>query len=95
MPSCRMLLPVLVLSACVPVSGLAGEPGFFSGLDTSAGMAQGFSGTRDGGASFAGGGIVDDMKFGNTTGIGGHAGYRLDPSWPLFLSYQYIRGDVR
>lgn len=95
MPSCRMLLPALVFSASVPASGFAGEPGFFAGLDVSAGMAQGSSDTRDGGAGFAGGGIVDGVKFGNTAGIGGHVGYRLDPSWSVFLSYRYVRGDIR
>jgi hypothetical protein len=94
-PSCRILLSALIFSTLIPAPGVAQEPGFFAGLDVSAGIAQGSSDTRDGGASFAGGGIVDGVKFGNTTGIGGHAGYRLDPSWSLFLSYQYARGDVR
>lgn len=95
MPLCRMLLPAVVIAAFIPVSGFAQEPGFFAGVDASAGMAQGSSNTTDGGAAFAGGGVVDHVEFGNTAGIGGHIGYAFDPSWSLFLSYQYARGDIR
>jgi hypothetical protein len=57
-------------------------------------MATGSSNTSNGGAPFAGGGVVNDLRFGDTTGIGGHIGYRVDPALSAFISYQHIRGDI-
>lgn len=76
------------------MSAFAGEPGFFAGVDVSAGMASGSSSTTNGGAAFAGGGVVANVKFGDTVGIGGHVGYRFDPVWSAFVSYQHVRGHV-
>lgn len=89
-----LIAPVLIATSLVPVSALAKDIGFFAGLDLSGGMASGSSKTTDGGASWAGGGVVDNVKFGNAAGIGGHAGYRFAPALSGFISYQYIRGDV-
>lgn len=88
------LIPALIAASLVPAPALAEDTGFFAGLDLSGGMASGSSRTTDGGASWAGGGVVENVKFGNTTGIGGHAGYRFDPALSGFISYQHIRGDV-
>lgn len=88
-------LLAVVLSVFVSTAVSAQEPGFFAGLDASVGEAWGSSSTRDGGAPIAGGGVVDNVWFGNTVGIGGHVGYRWNPSWSTFLSYQYVHGDVR
>ncbi|MGB3276221.1 MAG: autotransporter domain-containing protein [Castellaniella sp.] len=71
----------------------AQEPGFFIGLDTSIGIAHGASGTDNGGG-FGGGGIVENVKFGTTTGIGVHAGYKFDRHLSGFLSYQHVRGNI-
>lgn len=49
---------------------------------------------RDGGAALTGGGIVGNVKFGETAGIGGHIGYRLDPALSVSISYQHTRGDI-
>lgn len=83
----------IVLAIC-PAMALAGERDFFAGLDVSGGTAEGSSSTRDGGAPFAGGGVVDKVRFGETIGIGGHIGYKFDPAMSVFLSYRHIQGDI-
>lgn len=91
----RGLLGVIILSiVAVPVSAFAGERGFFAGPDVFGGAAFGSSSTTNGGMPAVGGGIVGDVKFGETWGIGGHVGYRFDPAMSAFISYQHIRGDV-
>jgi hypothetical protein len=90
----KLLLSALIAAFLVPAPACAEDTGFFAGLDVSGGVASGSSRTTDGGAPWAGGGVVDNVKFGNTTGIGGHAGYRFDPALSGFISYQHIRGDV-
>lgn len=77
-----------------PVSAQAEDANFFAGLDVSGGWASGSSHTTNGGAAFAGGGVVGDVKFGHTVGIGGHAGYSFDTSFSAFIGYQHIAGDV-
>lgn len=90
------LLRLTILAAVAfPVSALAAEQGFFAGLDASTGAAFGSSKTTNGGAPFAGGGVVDGVKFRATWGIGGHVGYQFDPAMSAFISYQSIWGDVR
>jgi len=92
---------VAVLVAALLSAGLAAPafarpaPGIFAGVDLSRTAARGSSTTRDGGASFAGGGIVGQVRFGAATEIGAHLGYRLDPSWSVFLGYRHARGAVR
>jgi hypothetical protein len=90
------LLGLAALAALAsPASALAAEQGFFAGLDASTGAAFGSSKTTNGGAPFAGGGVVDSVKFGTTWGGGGHVGYQFDPAMSAFISYQSIWGDVR
>jgi len=72
----------------------AAERGFFAGLDVFAGTAEGSSSTVDGGAPFAGGGVVGNVRLGKTAGAGGHVGYRLGTATSAFLSYQHIEGDI-
>lgn len=91
--SSRLLLAVVVFAA-FPATALAEEPGFFAGVDVFGGTASGSSNTRDGGAPIAGGGVVNDVKFGKTVGIGGHFGYRFDSGMSAFISYQHISGDI-
>ncbi|WP_322998443.1 autotransporter domain-containing protein [Castellaniella sp.] len=88
------LLILVITAAALPATAAAQAPGFFAGLDVSGGIARGSSSTQDGGAAFAGGGVVENVKFGNTTGIGGHVGYQIDPAVSAFISYQYTRGDI-
>lgn len=85
---------VLAVSVSAPMTAMAGEDEFFAGLDLLGGVASGSSSTRDGGAPFAGGGVVDEVRFGGTTGIGGHMGYRFAPDLAVSISYQHIRGDI-
>jgi hypothetical protein len=77
-----------------PGSALAQGSNFFAGLDVSGAWASGSSNTTNGGADFAGGGVVGNVKFDNTVGIGGHVGYRFDSALSTFISYQHVRGDV-
>ena len=88
-----LVLGVLAAVA-VPVSALAGEQGFFAGVDATGGMAFGSSGTTDGGAPSGGGGTVSNVKFGGMGGIGGHVGYQFDPALSASISYQHIRGSI-
>jgi hypothetical protein len=90
----RLLIFALIAVSLVPASASAGSTGFFAGLDLSGGTAFGSSKATDGGAPWTGGSVISHLKFGNTAGIGGHAGYRFDPAWSGFVSYQYVRGDV-
>lgn len=89
----RLLLGAMIITT-VPASVLAAEPGFFAGVDVSAGTAWGSSSTKNGGASIAGGGVVRNVKFGGTVGIGGHVGYRFNSAWSTFVSYQHTRGNI-
>lgn len=91
-PLKKTLLFILV-SAAVPASAFAQESGFFIGPDISAGTTQGSSSTKNGGAPFAGGGVVNHLKLGNTVGFGGHAGYKFS-DLSVFISYQHMRGSV-
>lgn len=90
----RILLTLVALSALLPATGFAHAHGFFAGLDASGGITHGSSSTRDGGWPPAGGGIVSDVKFKHTAGIGGHVGYHFDSRWSVFLSYRYTRSDI-
>jgi len=89
----RPLALACVVAMALPATA-QGEDGVFAGLDILGGMASGSSSTTNGGAPIAGGGVVDNVKFGNTVGIGGHIGYRFDPARSVFISYQHIRGDI-
>jgi hypothetical protein len=80
-------------SAVFSTAAFAQESGFFAGVDVSGGTTQGSSSTRDGGAPFAGGGIVRNLRMGDTVGFGGHAGYKFS-DLSLFLSYRHARGSV-
>lgn len=92
--SSRILLPTIATTLLLPAAVLAQDSGFFAGLDVSGGWAFGSSDTTNGGAAFAGGGVVDNVRLGETVGVGGHIGYRLDPALSAFVSYQHVRGDV-
>lgn len=85
----------MILLLFSPTLAAAQESGFFAGLDLSAGAAFGSSTTRDGGAPWAGGGIVDKVSFGALSGVGVRAGYRFDPTFSTFGSLDFLRGDVR
>lgn len=88
------LILAAIFATALPATAFAGEQGFFVGLDAVGGAAVGSSGTTNGGAPFAGGGVVNNVKFGETAGIGGHIGYRFDPAMSVFISYQHIRGGI-
>lgn len=90
----KILAFTFVLLAIPPATAVAEKKQFFAGLEAAGGVATGSSGTINGGAAFAGGGIVNNIKFGETVGIGGHIGYQMSEASSVFLSYQYIKGDV-
>lgn len=90
----RRLTPaaLTILALSIPVS--AQEDGFFAGLDLTGGAAFGSSSTTNGGMAPDAGGVVANVTFGNTIGIGGHVGRRIDPALSAFVSYRHIRGSV-
>lgn len=90
----KLLISALAATVFVPVLALAEDTDFFVGFDLSGETASGSPGTTDGGAPWAGGSVISNIKFENTAGIGGHAGYRFGPALSGFVSYQYIRGNV-
>lgn len=90
----KLLLSTVIAASFSSASAFAEDTGFFAGLDVTGGMASGSSSTTKGGAAIAGGGVVDNVKFGGTIGVGGHAGYRLNPAVSAFISYQHVQGDV-
>lgn len=90
----QKLLLTTIAVLLLPASTLAEDTSFFAGLDLSGGWAFGSSSTTNGGAAFAGGGVVDNVTFGQTTGIAGRLGYRFDPSLSTFISYTHLRGSV-
>jgi|HigsolmetaAR201D_1030396.scaffolds.fasta_scaffold19256_2 hypothetical protein len=80
------------LSCTTPV--FAQEAGFFAGIDGGAAFRSGSSGTTNGGAAYAGGATLTDVKFDDTYLVGGHVGYRFNPRLAAFVSYEHIAGDV-
>lgn len=90
------LISGAVLSVMATIAA-AENRGFFAGLDALGGVAFGSSSTKNGGGlppMFNGDGVVGNVRFGATSGVGGHAGYRFTPSWAALLSYQHLRGDI-
>jgi opacity protein-like surface antigen len=71
------------------------DSGFYAGLDITGGKTFGSSDTRNGGSGLAGGGIVENVEFDDSAGIGGHIGYKLNPALSASVSYQYIRSGLR
>ena len=90
----RPWIAATVVAAFIPAPALADDTGFFAGLDLSGGAAFGSSGTTDGGAPWAGGGVVGNVKFHGAVGIGGEIGYRFDPALSAFVSYRHSQGGV-
>ena len=60
----KSLLLSAALFVALPSMALADDQNFFVGLDLIGGIGGGTSSTKDGGAPFALGGIVEDVKFG-------------------------------
>lgn len=83
---------LVVLLVTTPAT--AGETGFFAGLNGGAAFRSGSSGTTDGGAPWAGGGTVSDVRFQTAFLVGAHAGYRFSPNLSAFVSYENISGGV-
>lgn len=71
------------------------ESKFFVGINTGVSYRQGGSNTTDGGGALGGGGTVTDLRFSNGNTMGGQIGYQFSPNFLTFLSYDFIRGDVR
>ncbi len=93
--SSRPWISIVAAAALAPASALADDTGFFADLGLSGGTAFGSSGTTDGGAPWAGGGVVGNVRFRGTAGIGGEIGYRFDPALSASVSYRHSQGDVR
>lgn len=80
--------------AFVPAVVRADDRGFFAGADAGAVFRFGSSHTTHGGASFGGGATVHNVDFDTAYQLGGHAGYRFSSNLAVFVSYNYIGGDV-
>lgn len=83
--------------AAFPAIATAENRDFFAGVDVLGGVAFGTSSTKNGGGMpplFNSDGIVNNVRFGGMIGLGGHVGYRFNPSWSAFVSYQHFGGDV-
>lgn len=89
-----IMLSLMAASMVLSEPAIADESGFFAGVDAFGTSTRASSNTRNGGAAFAGGGVVKNVDFDGAAGIGGHAGYRFDSAWSAFASYGYSRGDV-
>lgn len=89
-----MALLFSAAAAVAPTIARADETGFFTGLDAGGAFRFGSSHTTHAGADFGGGGTVHDVKFDTAYQLGGNAGYRFSPNLAVFVSYNYIAGDV-
>jgi hypothetical protein len=85
---------VFAVGLLTPLTAFADDAGFFAASDISGGVARGSSSTTDGGAPVAGGGVVENVEFGETAGIGVQVGYRFRSPLSAYISYRYTRGDV-
>lgn len=90
----RFLLSGLVAACLASSPALAGDAGFFADLELLSGAASGSSNTTDGGASWAGGGVVDNVRFGTAWGVGGHLGYHFDSNLSMRLGYRHLQGGM-
>lgn len=93
----KFVLSVISAALLFPAAAKAQDNGYFAGFELYGGGTFGSSKTKNGGGVlplFEGDGIVDNVRFGETIGIGGHVGYRFNQSWSAFISYQYFRSDV-
>jgi len=91
-----LFMSVIFMTA-FPTIAIADERDFFAGIDVLGARAFGSSKTRNGGGVlplFKGDGVVSHVRFGEMIGVGGHVGYRFNPSWSAIISYQHFRGDV-
>jgi hypothetical protein len=92
--SSGLLISTIAVSILFPLSAFADDTGFFIGANALGGMAFGSSSTTNGGAAFAGGGVVENMTFGETLGAEAHLGYRFSPYLSASFRYQHVQGDV-
>lgn len=90
----RRILAIAAVLLVSSVSVAAQDGDFIAGLAVSGGLNYGSSNTKNGGAAFAGGGIVRNLTFDGVAGLGGYVGVRLRPSLSAFISYQHLRGGV-
>ena len=86
--------PGALAAMLVASPALTDDTGFFVGGGAFAEKAFGSSSTTNAGASWGGGGIVDNVRFGTGVGGGLHAGYRFDDARSIFMSYDYSRSDI-
>ncbi|WP_150522868.1 outer membrane beta-barrel protein [Roseibium sediminis] len=85
-----------LITAAVAGGTAAAEPaeqGWFADIGAGASFRSATSDTKNGGASFTG--TVSDVKFDTALTVGGRVGYQFSSALGVFMSYDYVGGDVR
>lgn len=90
----QILFLVAAFASCMAAAAASGSP-FFVGMEFSIGPTSGSSSETNGGAPWAGGGVVSDVQVGSSTMLGGHVGYRFNPNWAVSVGYQRSKADIR
>jgi hypothetical protein len=85
---------LLIAASFFPSAAFAADDAFFFAVEGVHHWRHGSSNTVDGGSPTVNGGAVKDVKFSDANGIGASFGYRLDPQWSIFASYQYVKSDI-
>lgn len=94
MRSICLAAAVAMLGSTVPAiaQDQAGTGGFFADVNAGGVFRSGTSSTTNGGESRTG--VVSGVRFSEAFAIGGHLGYRLNPEWSAFVSYDHVSGDA-
>ena len=85
---------LVIASSFLPSVAFAVDDAFFLTVEGVHHWRHGSSNTVNGGVSSVNGGAVKDLKFRGANGIGASFGYRFDPHWSIFASYQHVKSDI-
>lgn len=85
---------LLIAASVLPNAALAADDSYFFGVEALHHWRHGSSNTQNGGDPAVAGGIVKEVKFSDANGFGANFGYRFDPHWSVFASYQYVKSDI-
>lgn len=91
--STAIALSMVACASVAPAMADSGQTGWFADFGAGASFRSATSDTKDGGASFSG--TVSDVKFDTALTVGGRVGYQFSSALGVFMSYDYVGGDVR